>query len=135
MSDLLDNPDKRIRQKAQFELATRGSDGLEIFKAKLSANSGQLARIHAIWGLAQLSRSGESNAGKLLVPLLNDTDQEIRAQAARWLGDIRYKEAEDKLIPLLQDLSVRVQFFAAEALGRIKAEQAVQRCSLFILLK
>nr|WP_316929262.1 HEAT repeat domain-containing protein [Cyclobacterium qasimii] len=132
LGDLLGNTDKRIRQKAQFELATRGGDGLEIFKAKLSASSGQLARVHAIWGIAQLARSGESNAGKLLVPLLNDTDQEIRAQAARWLGDIRYEEAEDKLIPLLQDQSVRVQFFAAEALGRIKAKTAVEPLITFL---
>ncbi|WP_339924304.1 HEAT repeat domain-containing protein [uncultured Cyclobacterium sp.] len=132
LSNLLDNPDKRVRHKAQFELAKRGGEGLEIFKAKLNPNSGKMARIHAIWGVAQLARSGEDEVGKLLVPLLNDADQEIRAQAARWLGDIRFEGAEDKLIPLLQDQSVRVQFFAAEALGRIKAKTAVQPLIAFL---
>lgn len=132
LSNLLDYPDKRVRQKAQFELAKRGGNGLEIFQSKLGENNGQLARVHAIWGIAQLARSGEPNAGKLLVPLLKDTDQEIRAQAARWLGDIRYEEAEDKLIPLLQDQSARVQFFAAEGLGRIKAASAVQPLIAFL---
>jgi hypothetical protein len=35
----------------------------------------------------------EAKHAQLLLPLLKDQDQEIRAQAAKWLGDIRYKEA------------------------------------------
>ena len=132
LSELLDFVDKRVRQKAQFELAKRGSKGLKIFQANLAENKGQMARVHSIWGIAQLARSGEANAGQLLVPLLEDADPEIRAQAARWLGDIRHKEAEAKLIPLLQDESARVQFFAAEALGRIEAVSAVQPIVTFL---
>ncbi|AEL28321.1 HEAT repeat domain-containing protein [Cyclobacterium marinum] len=126
LGNWLGHPDQRVRQKAQFELAKRGSEGLEIFKEKLAANNEELARIHAIWGIAQLARSGEENAGDLLLPLLEDSDSEIRAQAARWLGDIRYTLATNALIPLLKDKAPRVQFFAAEALGRIKAQAAVQ---------
>jgi putative heme-binding domain-containing protein len=126
LSDLLGHPDKRIRQKAQFELAGRGADGLAIFQQKLIPDNVQLARVHAIWGIAQLARAGERVAGELLLPYLEDKDAEIRAQAARWLGDIRLKKAERHLIPLLKDQSARVQFFAAEALGRIKASSAVQ---------
>jgi HEAT repeat protein len=57
--------------------------------------------------------------------LLQDGDPEIRAQAAKWLGDIKYKEAGDKLISLLKDPDSRCRFFAAEALGRIMYEPAI----------
>lgn len=126
LGKLLGYPDRRVRQKAQFELAKRADEGLEIFKQKLNSGNEQLARIHSIWGIAQLARSGVDNAGDLLLPLLEDSDSEIRAQAARWLGDIRYSPSEDALIPLLKDNAPRVQFFAAEALGRIEAQSAVQ---------
>src|SRR5690606_13225158 len=78
----------------------------------------------AIWGISQLARKDEQHAATLL-PLLQDADPEIRAQAAKWLGDIRYKEAGNTLIPLLADPESRPRFFAAEALGRIQHEPAV----------
>ena len=65
------------------------------------------------------------NMPQTLLPLLQDSDPEIRAQAAKWLGDIKYKEAGDKLIPLLKDPYSRARFFAAEALGRIMYEPAI----------
>lgn len=64
--------------------------------------------------------------GQLLLPLLQDSDPEIRAQAAKWLGDVRYKEAGAALLPLLKDSYSRARFFAAEALGRIDYEPAIQ---------
>jgi HEAT repeat protein len=61
----------------------------------------------------------------LLLPLLRDNDPEIRAQAAKWLGDIRYKKAGNNLLPVLTDTFSRARFFAAEALGRIAYEGAI----------
>lgn len=124
LSELLHNPDMRIRQKAQFALAKRGSDGAEVFQNAISQTDNQLARIHGIWGIAQLARQDQQYA-KNLLPLLQDQDPEIRAQAAKWLGDVRYKDAGDALIPLLQDEHSRARFFAAEALGRITYEPAI----------
>jgi quinoprotein glucose dehydrogenase len=121
---LLTHADMRVRQKAQFELAARGSDGLEIFQKYLAQTDHQLARVHAIWGISQFARKEMKHAA-VLVPYLKDSDPEIRAQAARWLGDVRYKEAGAQLIPLLQDENSRVRFFAAEALGRIEYEPAI----------
>ena len=62
----------------------------------------------------------------VLVPYLKDADDEIRAQVAKWLGDIRYKAAGPYLVPLLKDSFSRARFFAAEALGRINYEPAIQ---------
>jgi HEAT repeat protein/glucose/arabinose dehydrogenase/mono/diheme cytochrome c family protein len=125
LRDLLKHADMRVRQKAQFELANRGSRGLEIFKQVLADKSHQLARVHAIWGISQFARKKLSDASAL-VPYLQDADPEIRAQAARWIGDVRYKEAGTQLIALLKDSYPRARFFAAEALGRTEHAAAIQ---------
>jgi HEAT repeat protein len=124
LGELLKHADMRVRQKAQFELATRGEDGKKIFQQALEQKENQLARVHAIWGISQLARK-DIQQGAILLPLLKDSDPEIRAQAAKWLGDIRYKEGGAALLPLLQDDYIRARFFAAEALGRIAYEPAV----------
>ncbi|MDF9797385.1 quinoprotein glucose dehydrogenase [Catalinimonas alkaloidigena] len=126
LSQLLKNPDQRVRQKAQFELARRGEQGAATFEENIAQTDNQLARVHAIWGLAQIARMQDLSFAQPLVPLLQDKDPEIRAQAARWLGDIRYQEAGDELIALLDDDFARARFFAAEALGRIAYTEAVQ---------
>ncbi|MFD2935679.1 HEAT repeat domain-containing protein [Spirosoma flavum] len=125
LGDLLKNPDMRVRQKAQFELVKRGAKGIDIFTAVTKQTDNQLARVHGIWGISQLARKDKQHA-QLLLPLLQDKDPEIRAQAAKWLGDVRYKEAGAALIPLLKDANSRPRFFAAEALGRIGYEPAIQ---------
>jgi quinoprotein glucose dehydrogenase len=125
LKDLLKHADMRVRQKAQFELASRGNEGLEVFKATLASRENQLARVHAIWGISQFARR-DIKHGALLVPYLKDGDPEIRAQAAKWIGDVRYKEAGAALITMLKDEYSRARFFAAEALGRTEYAPAVQ---------
>jgi putative membrane-bound dehydrogenase-like protein len=124
LGEILKNPDMRVRLKAQFELVKREDKGAAIFKKALEQSAHQLSRVHAIWGISQLARQDKKYAAALL-PLLQDNDPEIRAQAAKWIGDIKYKEAGDKLIPLLKDPNIRARFFAAEALGRIMYEPAI----------
>jgi putative membrane-bound dehydrogenase-like protein len=124
LGGLLKNADMQVRLKAQFELAGRGPAGATVFRQALNQTSSQLARVNAIWGLSQMARKERKYAENLL-PLLADRDPEIRAQAAKWLGDIKYQEAGDKLIPLLTDSYSRARFFAAEALGRIAYEPAL----------
>jgi quinoprotein glucose dehydrogenase len=123
VSILLDNADMQVRLKAQFELAKRGRKGVVLLRAALEGEN-QLGRIHGVWGLAQMARKDKSIA-EYLLPVLQDKDPEIRAQAAKWLGDIKYKEAGAKLVPLLKDTYSRARFFAAEALGRIAYEPAI----------
>ena len=125
LSLLLRYPDMRVRQKAQFELANRDQQGLDIFKTSLADKQNQLARVHAIWGISQFARKDLKHAA-LLVPYLADSDPEIRAQAARWIGDVRYGDAGKNLLPLLKDPAARVRFYAAEALGRIEYAPAIQ---------
>ncbi len=125
LGELLAHADQRVRQKAQFELAKRGDAGAEAFEAAITQTEHQLARVHGIWGLAQMARLENMDYAQSLVPLLSDSDEEIRAQAAKWLGDIRYKAAADDIMPLLEDDYPRARFFAAEALGRTAHAPAV----------
>jgi putative membrane-bound dehydrogenase-like protein len=120
---LLAHADMRVREKAQFELADRSAVSTLVTAARQTGS--QLERLHGIWGLGQIARRNARH-GALLVPLLHDADAEVRAQAAKTLGDVRYAPAAPTLVPLLQDSSARVRFFAAEALGRIGYHPAVQ---------
>lgn len=121
---LLSNADMRIRQKAQFELVSRGSKGIPSLTKAIGQTQSQLARIHGIWGVGQLTRQDKAYASSLM-PLLKDSDSEIIAQAAKMLGDARIATAGNDLIPLLKNTNPRVRFYAAEALGRIAYADAV----------
>ncbi|MEM9887851.1 MAG: HEAT repeat domain-containing protein [Bacteroidota bacterium] len=123
LANLLAHQDMRVRQKAQFELVKRGAKGYEILLANAKSNENQLARIHAIWGIGQLSRK-DANYAKDLANLLQDQDVEIAAQAAKMLGDIRYKAAAERILPLLKNESPRLRLLAMEALGRMEYEAA-----------
>ena len=123
LTALLRHADMRVRQKAQFELADRGSSAELLASARQTEH--QLARIHGMWGLGQLARKDGRQAASL-APFLKDGDVEIRAQAAKLLGDLRYGAVASTLIPLLSDASPRVRFFATEALGRIAHRPAFQ---------
>jgi quinoprotein glucose dehydrogenase len=123
LQQLLAHPDKRVRLKAQFALVDRSANNALLASARESDQ--QLARIHALWGIGQLARRNVRRA-EPLTGFLGDPDAEIRAQAAKLIGDVRYARAADALMPLLRDESARVRFFAAEALGRIGHRAAVE---------
>lgn len=125
LSNLLGFEDQRVRQKAQFELAKRGGEGMEVFKASLAQTGNQLARVHSIWGISQLARI-EADRAEALIPYLKDGDAEIVAQACKWLGDLKYAAAAEDILPLLDIEAPRVQFFAAEALGKMKYSAAFE---------
>lgn len=120
---LLEHEDMRVRQKAQFEMVDRSASA-ELLNAIVNSNN-QLARIHGIWGLAQIGRENHE-AVEPLIRYLRDEDPEIRAQSAKMLGDIRYEPAQEPLITLLSDKNSRVRLLATEALGRIGYEGAIQ---------
>jgi putative membrane-bound dehydrogenase-like protein len=124
LTTLLRHVDMRVRQKAQFELVRRGD--VQTLAAAAKDQASTLARIHGVWGIAQLARTGKDGAkhAAILTPLLTDSDAEIRAQAAKMIGDLRYAPAAPKLVPLLADGAPRARFFAAEALGRIAYKPA-----------
>ncbi len=137
LAGLLTNPDWRVRLEAQYTLAERGSEGIETF-AKINSSimfdapspddlpAGQrpwvdyaVATRHAVWGLGMIARTHPA-AISALRPFLKDPDDEVRAQAANTLGDLRDAASADNLVQALADNAPRVQFFAAQALGKLK---------------
>ncbi len=113
--------DRRVRLEAQFELAARGQRA--VLREIAQKDESQLARLHAIWGLGQVARKAEGVSTDL-IPLLDDGDSEVRAQAAKTLGDLREKAAGAGLQKLLRDPSPRVRGFAAIGLSRVGLREA-----------
>src|SRR5690625_7411439 len=124
LAELLGHADRRVRLKAQFELADRGDVDLLTGIAG-TQDADQLSRIHSIWGLGQISRA-ETEVAAVLLPLLRDSDPVIRAMAARALGDAPYRPGTDDLTPLLVDEEPRVRLLTLEALGRIGELSALE---------
>jgi quinoprotein glucose dehydrogenase len=134
LGKLLAHPDIRIRQEAQFELASRGDSATKVLESIASKNSNQLARIHSIWALGQILRALPNNSPlATLLRLLSDPDPEIRAQSAKLLGENRCLKACDPLVHLLRDQSSRVRFFAAMALGKLRSPESLP--GIFALLR
>lgn len=123
LTSLLAHADMRIRQEAQFALAERKEAGQKAFEQVLSGTH-QLARLHAIWGIGMLAGKTGTSANEL-IPLLADQDAEVRAQAAKVLGETRHQAAGGDLIKSLADESPRVQFFAAQSLGKLADSAAI----------
>ena len=121
LAGLLAHPDWRVRLDAQLELANRGAASIETLSSVASKTDGSpLARRHAVWGLGQLGVKFPG-AVKALRPLLKANDAEVRAQAAKELGDCSDHASDDALVSiLLSDPSLRVKFFAAQSLGKLK---------------
>jgi quinoprotein glucose dehydrogenase len=130
LAKLLSHDDMRVRQEAQFELATRGAAAWHVFGAVAGSKGDALPRIHAVWGLGQMARTARDRTRQslwpALGPLLEDADPEVRSQTAKVLGEAREPLAFTGLVKLLTDSSARVQFFAAIALGKLGRRQAVE---------
>jgi quinoprotein glucose dehydrogenase len=122
---LLAHPDRRARLEAQLELASRGDASLGLFrKVANNKSADKLARLHAVWGLTQLGRKN-AKVGPMLVALLKDQDKEVRAQAAKGLGDIGFEKSRVVLEKALGDAAPRVRFFAAQSVGKFKDARSV----------
>jgi quinoprotein glucose dehydrogenase len=159
LAKLLKHPDSRVRLRAQIAL-TRQADALARFSAAI-ASGDVMERVHGVWGIGILARRGSGvpvpgntefgdvpdnkvrlAAGQLLAGLLKHPDAEVRAQAARAIGDARNQFVQPRdlsaprglptqgtlvtaeglpLAALLFDQSPRVRYFAAVSIGKLKA--------------
>lgn len=142
LAALLAHPDKRVRQEAQFALVEQalgqtiwqwktievrkpGSAALDALGRVARRHDSQLARLHAIWGMGMIGRK-KPDVMRSVEGLLRDPDAEVRAQAAKVIGETRYPIAYRSLIPLLTDASPRVRYFSAMALGKLGVKEAAQ---------
>lgn len=121
---LLAHPNQRVRFEAQWALADLRDEAVPSL-IDTASNPGDLrARLHALWALGQIGRTGAIDPSPL-ISLLKDSEVEIRSQAARVLGWMKSAEAVDPLIAALRDDSLRVRFLAASSLGSIGDPKAV----------
>ncbi|VTR95451.1 heme-binding protein : Membrane-bound dehydrogenase domain protein OS=Pirellula staleyi (strain ATCC 27377 / DSM 6068 / ICPB 4128) GN=Psta_0686 PE=4 SV=1: GSDH: HEAT_2: Cytochrom_C [Gemmata massiliana] len=135
LTKLLGHADQRVRQRAQFALVERAGRAPAIYTvlANVAAkNESQFARIHALWALGQLARKNPATVGSISARL-TDADDEVRAQAAKLVGDVGSVSAAATLVERLTDANPRVRFFAAQSLGKLKHKPAVG--PLFDVLK
>jgi quinoprotein glucose dehydrogenase len=121
---LLQHKDMRVRQSAQFTLAEKGKEAIPAFAGVAREGKDRLARFHAIWGLGQIGRT-DAAAYQALLPLLKDADPEVKAQAAKTLGEGKVAAADDSFAALLKDAEPRVRFFAAQGLARLNDKKSI----------
>jgi quinoprotein glucose dehydrogenase len=118
LAKLLENPDMRIRQEAQFALAAKGKEAIPIFAKVAKTSPNMLARCHAIWGLGQLGRQFPE-AGDAVFAQAKHPMPEIRIQVARVLREFH---SESVLRQMLEDADPRVVLEAALSLSRLPAD-------------
>lgn len=130
LTALLGHADQRVRQEAQFALAAKGAEAGPALVSVSHTHTNQLARLHAMWGLGQIagaSGNAKNNQRVLtdVLPLLKDPDAEVRAQAAKVLGDHRFGGAQETLVRLTKDEQPRVRYFAALGLGKLGRRESI----------
>jgi quinoprotein glucose dehydrogenase len=124
LGTLLGHADLRVRMEAQFELATRGISVTNVLAQAALSSPNELARVHGIWGLAQIARSTPL-VHELLYPLFEDPNAEIRAQAAKVIGDGRFAPAYSYLARAAADPNSRVRYFGVLGLGKLGESEGV----------
>lgn len=133
LAKLLAHPDQRVRQEVQFTLAEKGEPAVAaLLGVATQANGNQLGRIHAIWGLGQIARQ-KPEVLQSALPLLDDADAEVRAQAAKVIGDAKFFAAAEALVKKLKDENLRARFFAAQSLGKLENPDTIP--AIFEMLK
>lgn len=113
----LGHADRRVRQQAQFELASRNQWNA-LNRAANNRKADRLTRLHALWGLGQIAAKSKRNA-RTFTKILNDKDPILRANAARILGDLGHANTKPALIQALSDQAAQVRSLAAVALGKV----------------
>jgi putative heme-binding domain-containing protein len=125
LSVWLGHADQRVRLKAQFELVSRGDQGMSVFVDQAKNATARFAQLHAIWGIGQAARK-KPVLLKHLAPFWKSSEPEVVCQLAKVTGDVgvRSELYRDELLSGLQNPSLRVQFFSAIALGKCREKSA-----------
>lgn len=129
---LLGHRHREVRLEAQYALAAKGKDSIEsLMGVAGDQGANRLARLHALWGLGMIVRKWDDEVGpdrnllrrglRNCHVFLQDSDPEVRAQAARVLGDAKSFPTQPPELPasLLNDPEPRVRLSVALAIGHM----------------
>ena len=121
----LDHPSFNERIRAQSALVKKGREALDIVARALADPArNPVTRRHLLWALDGIA-GGTPDATVPLLETLKAEPSELRAEAARALGQRQVPIAVEPLIALLKDTNPTVRLQAAIALGRIGDAKAV----------
>jgi quinoprotein glucose dehydrogenase len=130
LSVLLTHADQRVRLQAQFALAGHGDEAIASLATAAKSGS-QRTRLHAIWGLGMVARAtvlpqvDPNHPMALVLELLEDSDREVRGQAAKVLGEAGYQPAAERITEHIFDEEPRVVYHATMAAGRMQHQDAM----------
>jgi putative membrane-bound dehydrogenase-like protein len=121
----LDHPSYHERRRAQTALIRQGRAALgPVVAALANSATDPVAKRHLVWVLDAIV-GGTPEATEPLIEALRSPVADVRAQAARALGERAAPIAEDALIALLEDREPAARLQATIALGRIGDHNAV----------
>jgi putative membrane-bound dehydrogenase-like protein len=121
----LDHPSYNERRRAQTALIRRGKDALGAVSAALARPAiAPVARRHLVW-VTDAIAGGTPEASYPLIDALKDSSPDVRAQAARALGERTVPIAREPLLKLLKDSEPSVRLQAVIALGRIGVSDSI----------
>jgi quinoprotein glucose dehydrogenase len=119
----LTHPDERVRLENQYNVAAE-ENGVGQLTALIINPTNLTASIHAVWALGLAARNKNPAALQSLIFAVRSKEPEVRAQAAKCLGDIANPQSGPALVPLLNDKEPRVQLFAVTSLARLRFRPA-----------
>ncbi len=128
--DLLGYPDQRLRLAAQNEIVRRHD--YTILRNTALTDSRLQARLHAIWGCAQLARERDGESLQPIASLAGHPNAAVRAQTLKALGDTRAAFAREPLLRGLFDSDARVRFEAGMALHHLGRPQDLPDIIAFV---
>jgi quinoprotein glucose dehydrogenase len=124
ISALMAHKDQRVRQESQFELVKRKEIG--VLRTIASSGDNVLPRLHALWGVGQLLRSGmaaDDQLQKQISTLFDDKNEYVRREAVRLAADY-FPQFSAQLEKHCADESAKVRYEAAMGLGKIGTESS-----------
>lgn len=128
----LDHPSFNERFRAQTALAKRGKEVLGPVREALSnLKTDPVARRHLVWVLDAVA-GATPEATMPIMDALNDPAADVRAQAARALGERGVAIAVEPLVKGLNDSDPSVRLHCLIALGRIGDASAVSAVAPFV---
>ncbi len=121
----LDHPSFHERFRAQLALIKQGKNAVAAVTSALAdSRTSPLAKRHLVWALDGIAGATPEASFPLIAALKSPT-ADVRAQAARALGERNVPLAGEALVELLRDREPTVKLQAIIALGRIHEEAAI----------